>query len=232
MHRQRRLHHELNQANRQIARYMTMTESLAISHERNRMARELHDTLAHTLTSSTVQLQAATTLWETNPTKSRELVERSLTVNRASLDETRRALHDLRAAPLENLGLVLAIRELGEITARRTGSTIEMKLPEQLCVLPEAIEQTAYRVAQEALENVVRHARATHVTVQMGLVCDILSLSVDDNGLGFEAAEINEKQRFGIRGMRERIHALGGTLDVHSRPDVGTRVQFAIQVRE
>lgn len=230
MKQQRQLRRELSAANQQIASFATMTESLTISRERNRMARELHDTLAHTLTASTVQLQAATTLWDSNPGKAHELVERSLNITRNSLDETRRALHDLRASPLENLGLLLAIRELGETTSKRTGSQVDMHLPEQMAHLPETVEQTIYRIVQESLENIVRHAHASCVTIQMSQQRDTISLSIQDDGKGFEVNQIDNTQRYGIRGMRERVKALGGRMELFSQPNLGTQVQFEIQI--
>ncbi len=230
MNQQRRLRAELSTANRQISNFATMMESLTISRERNRMARELHDTLAHTLTASSVQLQAATALWDTDPERARNLVELSLSINRDSLDETRRALQDLRASPLENLGLLQAIRDLGETTAKRAGSAVHMDLPEQVTQIPEPAEQLIYRVVQEALENVVRHAQASSVQVSLSCVADQLSLLIADDGQGFEPDGVDSSRHFGIQGMRERVRAFGGMLELQSWPGIGTEVHLTMQV--
>ena len=109
----------LTRANRQLAHYATTLEQLTISRERNRLARELHDTLAHTLSGVAVQLEAARSLWEGDPDGAKEMMDQSLASTRAGLGEARRAIHALRAAPVEDLGLALAIRELARSAAGR-----------------------------------------------------------------------------------------------------------------
>ena len=168
---QRKQRQELAEANRKLVRYASTLEQLAVSRERNRLARELHDTLAHALSGLAVQLDAIATLWNPIPPRAEAMLDRALSITRIGLDETRRALQSLRAAPLEDLGLVLAIRSLAESVAERNALALELCLPEQVdglggLVAPE-VEQCYYRVAQEALENVARHANASRVSVSL-----------------------------------------------------------------
>jgi signal transduction histidine kinase len=107
----------LQEANTKLARYATTLEQLAVSRERNRMARELHDTLAHTLSGLAVQLEGVKSLWEANPEKSRDMLDGSLEATRSGLTETRKAIQSLRATPLEDLGIILAINELAGVAA-------------------------------------------------------------------------------------------------------------------
>ncbi|MEL7234142.1 MAG: histidine kinase, partial [Chloroflexota bacterium] len=110
---QRQHRRELMEARSKVANYAAMVENLAITRERNRMAREMHDTLAHTLSATSVQLEAVNSLWDADEQKAQSMLQRALGTTRNGLTETRRALQDMRASPLEELGLVLAIKELG-----------------------------------------------------------------------------------------------------------------------
>jgi signal transduction histidine kinase len=227
---QRKQRHELAEARAKVAHYATMVESLAISRERNRMARELHDTLAHTLSAASVQLEAVNSLWDANREKSHTVLQQALDTTRSGLTETRRALQSLRAAPLEDLGLVLALRELAEATEKRTGSNIHLTLPDQLEDLPYEVEQTTYRIAQEALENIARHAQAQNVDIRLTRANGSISLEICDDGVGFDMDKIDFIHHFGLRGMFERVSAMGGELDVESRPNEGTKARLTLGV--
>jgi signal transduction histidine kinase len=171
---QREQRQALAWANAQLTHHATTLEQLATSRERNRVARELHDTLAHTLSGMAVQLEAVKTSWDTDPTHARVMLEQSLAATRSGLTETRRALQALRAAPLQDLGLVLAVRTLAESIAAQTGATLTWRGPDtaqgaaRVENLSPDVEQCVYRVAQESLENVSRHARAKHLTGAVG----------------------------------------------------------------
>jgi signal transduction histidine kinase len=145
---QREQRQALARANAQLTHYATTLEQLATSRERNRLARELHDTLAHTLSGMAVQLEAAKTLWDTDPAQARDMLDQSLTATRSGLIETRRALQALRAAPLEDLGLVLAVCTLAESVAAQTGATLTWQGPDAARVesLSPDVEQCVYRV--------------------------------------------------------------------------------------
>ncbi|MEW5718379.1 MAG: sensor histidine kinase [Chloroflexota bacterium] len=222
VHGQRRQRVALQRANAQLAHYAATLEQLATSRERNRLARELHDTLAHTLSGMAVELEAAKTLWDTDPTRARALVERSLTATRDGLTETRRALHALRAAPLEDLGLILALRALAESIAAQTGAALDWHAPERAENLPSPVEQCVYRVAQEALENIARHASAKRIGVKLARDDNRLTLQISDNGKGFVVDKVDVEKHLGLKGMCERAEMLGGSLQVESQPGRGT----------
>ncbi len=228
---QKRQRRELAEANRQLIRYAVTLEQLAVSRERNRLARELHDTLAHTLSGLAVQLDAIAALWEQMPPRARLMLEHALWITRTGLDETRRALQALRATPLEDMGLPLAIQDLAERTTARTGLGLELALADRLGDLSPEVEQCYYRVAQESLENVVRHANATSVSVSLQREGTQLVLQVSDDGTGFTAESDRERDQLGIRGMRERAELIGGQLDVRSSKGQGTVVRLAYEDR-
>jgi signal transduction histidine kinase len=211
-----------------LAHYSATLEQLAISRERNRLARELHDTLAHTLSSLAVQLEAVRSLWERDPAGARALLDTSLAATRGGLGEARRALQALRAAPLEDLGLPLALRRLAEAAAERAGIALDLRLPERDPELPPDVEQCVYRVAQEALENVVRHAQASQVAVHLEQDGRQVTLLVRDDGQGFDSAQLNGDQRFGLQGMHERARLVGGQLELTSRPGGCTTLRLVV----
>ena len=224
MHAQRAQRRTLAIANQQLRHYAATAEQLAISRERNRLARELHDTLAHTLSAISVQLEAVDSVWEQAPERARDILHKSLASTRSGLTETRRALQSLRAAPLEDLGLTLALRNLAESSASRAGATLELRLPPDIDNLAPDVEQTLYRIAQEALSNIVKHAAATRITLAVGENNGLITLQVQDNGRGFDASQAEQPGHYGLSGMRERAELLGGKLWLESAPGVGTLV--------
>jgi signal transduction histidine kinase len=224
---QRMQRSELAEANRQLVRYAASMEQLAISQERNRLARELHDTLAHALSGLAVQLDAISAIWDEMPPRARAMLEHSLSITRIGLDETRRALQDLRATPLEDMGLVLAVRELAEGAAARSALRLELALAEQIGPVSPEVEQCYYRVAQEALENVTQHASATQVSVSLQQGDGRLVLEVVDDGVGFSRESAPADVQFGIRGMEERAELIGAELEIESQAERGTRLRLS-----
>ncbi len=189
--------------------------------ERNRLAREIHDTLAQGLTAITLQLETADALLDANPESARNAVQKALALTRANLEEARRSVLDLRAASLERRTFCEA---LGDLIAQYG---VEGKLETQFDViggnhpLPVRIESGLYRMTQEALTNVIRHANAQHVRVEFTTMPDQVVLLIEDDGQGFDT-EALAKGRFGLVGLNERARLLGGDLDVCSAPGEGT----------
>lgn len=225
---QREQREALLESNVKLTHYAMTLEQLATSRERNRLARELHDTLAHTLSALAVQLGAVDALWDDTPDEAHALLDQALAATRDGLTETRRALHDLRASPLEDLGIALALRALAESVASRNGLVAEIHVPEQLETFPPAVEQCIYRVAQEALENVSRHAAAKRAVLHLAADANRVTLTVSDDGQGFDPEAVDLEQRLGLRGMRERAEMVGGTLAVESSVGKGTTVSLTI----
>lgn len=226
---QNRQQQSLIQANAELARYAATVEELTISRERNRLARELHDTVAHTLSAATLQLEATQALWDTDAGKAQAALSRATGTIRDGLTETRRALKALRAAPLDDLGFELALRELADTTQQRSGAQVQVSIAGGLAALPGDTEQALYRVAQEALENIVRHANARQVRLELAQRGPALEMVIQDDGVGFDVDQARrDSYRFGLRGIVERIEELGGRAQIESNPNSGTRI--ALQV--
>ncbi|MCB9418189.1 MAG: sensor histidine kinase [Ardenticatenaceae bacterium] len=219
----------LHQANLQLRHYASTLEDLTISRERNRLARELHDTLAHTLSGLAVQLETTQAYWDVEPKTARELLAKSLASTRSGLNETRRALKALRASPIDDLGLLLALQKLAQSAAERGKLSLSLSLPEQIPSLAPDVEQCLYRIAQESLENVVYHANAQTLLVQLTISEEIIRLKVEDDGLGFDMKQHQKTGHYGLAGMRERAQAVGGELAINSHPGQGTRIQLTLK---
>ena len=192
------------------------------------MARELHDTLAHTLSAVAIQLEALDALWDGDPQAARKTLLLSRDLTRSGLVETRRALQALRANPLEDLGLGLALRHLAETTAARAGLQLSLDIPSKLGQLSPFAEQNIYRIAEEALNNTVRHANAHHLTVSLRQNSKQIMLLIADDGLGFDAQPV-QNEHFGLVGMRERAALCHALLQIESAPDKGTCISLILE---
>jgi signal transduction histidine kinase len=217
---------QLAEANARLAQYASTVEQLTISRERNRLARELHDVLAHTLSGVAVELEG---LRATMPRDSKEasaLLDHSLRAIRDGLTETRRALQELRAKPLEDLGLGLAIQTLAESYAIRSDFELELNIDHDFGDTPAKVQQSVYRIAQEALANVADHAQAQHVYLELKRDRGQIQMIIGDNGTGFDPGSFEDENHYGLLGMRERAAMIGGKLTVESQPGQGTQVFF------
>ena len=229
---QRQQRGELAEANRKLVSHAAALEQLATSRERLRLSRELHDTLAHTLSALAVQADAVLTVRETVPPKAGAMLEQMASTARAGLDETRRALRALRASPLEELGLAEALRALAEDCAARGNLMLNLELAETLDTLPPEVEQCFYRIAQEALENALRHAGAQSLGMELEFEERMLTLQLKDDGVGFDMQRQPMKDSLGLQGMRERAEMIGARLQVDSRPSQGTHLVLQWEVNE
>ena len=224
---QKKEHAALEQANRQLAQRAATAAQLAESRERNRMARELHDILAHSITALSLQLQAVGTLLDHDPAEAKTLLREAQATTHTSANEVRRAIRALRATPLEDLGLAQATRELCRTQAERTGAKIDCDVAD-IPALDPLTEQAIYRIAHEALANVEQHAAATEVAVKLATAPSCkLRLFVQDNGVGFDPRK-TPPRHFGLVGMKERAKELGGELLVWSESGRGTRLELEV----
>ena len=228
---QREQRKALTQANLKLGQYAITLEQLGISRERNRLARELHDTLAHTLSGIAVQLEAMKTILEPDQGEAQTMLDQTLLATRNGLTDTRRALKDLRATQLDDLGLSLALQTMARKVADRAGLQLECEIPDALDGISPAAEQAIYRITQEALENVVRHADARKVFIQLGWFNKQLVLVISDDGRGFDSTVLNDSDRLGMKGMQERAAMVGGELKVVSQPHQGTIIRFTLDGR-
>ena len=215
------------------ARLFARSARLGAVEERNRLAREIHDTIAQGLTATTLQLESADALLDagSSPEKAREHLLRALSLTRSNLEEARRSVLDLRAAPLEGRSLSRALRVLVERWEVETGIAARYKSVNGGHPLPPRVEAALYRICQEALTNVARHAEAGHADVRLVATPGQVRLVVEDDGRGFGASNLSE-DRHGLVGMNERARMLGGSLKIRSSPGAGTRIEATVPLEE
>ncbi len=216
----------LEEANRKLQEYAHASERLAVSRERNRIARDMHDTLAHTLSGLAIQLEAVDTIIKPDNTNLKNMIDTARQTIRTGLHETRRTLKALRASPLEDLGLFQAVAQLAKDAGERGNVQIQTELPENTPDWDDNLEENVYRIAQEALENIVRHSHAREALIKLEGSSESLTLYVEDNGRGFNADQPSFDDRYGLWGIKERSAALGGTVQINSRPGKGTQILF------
>lgn len=199
----------------------------AQTEERNRLAREIHDTLAQDLSAVIFQLEAAEALLaqQAEPERVQRSVTAALGLARKGLDEARRSVLDLRAAPLEGRTLPVALAALAAEMETGQGPAVVFETGPAQPPLPPAVEVGLYRIAQEALQNALRHADAARIVILLDILPDRVRLTVQDDGRGFVIApEGSAASRFGLMGMRERARLLGGSFQIESSPGAGTRI--------
>ena len=188
--------------------------------ERRRLRRDLHDSLGSALTSMTFQLDASYNLIDRDPQAARALLKELKIQTQAAIADIRRLVYNLRPPILDEWGLVAAVREqVAQYQLNNVRVTVDA--PESLPPLPAAVEVAAYRIALEALANVIRHANASTCTIHLALCDDILTVEVRDDGGGLPS---NFHAGVGISALRERAAELGGSCVVESRTNGGTRV--------
>ena len=205
----------LREANANLTHYASTLEQLTVSRERNRLARELHDTLAHSLTGISVSLETAKAYFDIDSNKTRDFIDKSLESTHIGVDETRRALKALRSSALEDMGLGLAIQSAAESAAARFNLNLTLDLKNPMPSLSPDVEQTIYRIAQEAIENIVNHSRAKNFSVRLESNSHT-TLIIQDDGIGFDMKSDASSGHFGLIGMRERAELAGGKLKIES----------------
>jgi len=225
---QREQHSQLVDANKKLRKYALTNEKLAQTQERNRLARELHDTLAHTLSSVSVQLEAIKALFDRNPVEAKKMLRQTIENTKDGLTETRRTLFDLRSSELESFGLTQSLRNLGKSTAERGGFKVDFRLDMGMDMLSNELGHCLYRTVQEALENIIKHAGAKKVSINLLFDAGAIKLQIIDDGKGFDVKQLKE-EHLGIRGMRERVEMLGGTFTIDSDPNNGTKVTATLE---
>jgi two-component system NarL family sensor kinase len=213
-------------------RLFAKSTRLGAVQERNRLAREIHDTLAQGLTAIALKLETTDALLDagTDLERIQQTVKQALNLTRANLEEARRSVLDLRAAPLEGRNLVEALTILTQDCEKKTGLAIRFKATGGNRPLSIRLETGLYRVAQEALNNVIQHAQAQTAAVELIITSNQVRLIIEDDGQGFEPAEV-PSDRYGLVGLNERTRLLGGTLRLESSPGTGTRVEVTVPAR-
>ncbi|MBV9258053.1 MAG: sensor histidine kinase, partial [Ktedonobacteraceae bacterium] len=211
---------------------------LATIEERNRLAREIHDTLAQGLAAITLQLEAADALAASRPQRAQAAVQRALSLARSNLEEARRSVMDMRAAPLQGYTLPEALAMLvanGDQASEQSeaGTRIHYVYSPapDFPTLPARIETSLYRIAQEALNNVRNHANARNVEMTLTATDQLIHLVIQDDGCGFDPDIVTQKsgqEHFGLTGINERVKLLNGTICIQSEPGAGTRLDVRV----
>lgn len=214
---------DLQVANRQLADYAAQVEDLTIANERQRMARELHDTLSQGLAGLILQLEAADAhLSKNHPQRAQEIVQQAMERARATLSDARQAIGDLRQESSGVGDLGDSIRHEVEHFTQATGLPCEVEIN-----LPERVSKEIYdpvlRAVSEALANIARHAHASQASVHLAPQNDHLLVEICDDGRGFDP-NAAQPGHYGLLGMRERIRLAGGTLQIQSNSQNGTQL--------
>jgi signal transduction histidine kinase len=179
-----------------------------------------------------VQLETVKAYWEIDPVAAQALLDSALSATRSGLHETRRALDNLRARPLDDVGLQIALCDMIEAVTVLANVQLELRLPDQLPVLDAATEQTIYRIAQEALANITHHAGAKHLSVVITCSDTQLAIRILDDGRGFDMQDRCRPGHHGLAGMAERAALIGGRLAITSAPGAGTLVELTLTLDE
>lgn len=208
------------------ARLFEEAKEKAILEERQRLARELHDSVSQALYGIALGARTSRTLLDRNPAEAAEPLDYVLSLAEAGLAEMRALIFELRPETLETEGLVAALTKQIDSARARHGLEVQAEWCDEPD-LPYEVKEAVYRIAQEALNNIVKHARARRVEVRLSGCKDEVVLEVRDDGVGF-ASEDSFPGHLGLRSMRERAARLGGMLQVESVPSQGTRIRVRI----
>jgi signal transduction histidine kinase len=209
--RAEQLMEELERANVQLAAFATQAEELAMTQERNRLAREIHDNLGHTLTTVNVQIEAAKVIMDSKPDRALDAMNKAQELTQKGLKRVRESVAALRESPVSNRSLSEAIASLIK-EAQSSGIVTEFKINGEPQALEHKVALALYRATQEGLTNVRRHARASRVDILLDFQPSEVRLEVKDNGVGAEETSGG----FGLLGIRERMQLLGGKIEISS----------------
>jgi NarL family two-component system sensor histidine kinase YdfH len=219
--------HELEVANQQLTEYAAQLEDLTLANERQRMARELHDTLAQGLAGLVLQLEAIDShLSRGNPAKAQAITQQAMDRARLTLADARLAIDDLRSGKMPDIDLETAVREETDRFTAASGIPCELsiRLPASL---PDDVRENALRVVSEALTNIARHAQARYVAIALRPIDQVLNVEVHDDGVGFDPVQIGAGH-YGLIGLRERAHLIGGMLHLESAQGRGTTLRVCL----
>ena len=219
---------QLEAANHQLAEYASQAEELAVTQERNRLAREIHDNLGHYLTIVNVQIEAAKVIYESDPARALDALNKAQDLAKKGLTSVRESVAALRVSPVENRPIEEAITELIE-ESQATGIETVFKVVGARKPVESKSALVLYRIVQEGLTNIRKHANASHVDVELDFSRpDIIRLTLRDNGSG--AADTSGG--FGLIGLRERVQLLGGEFKIQTQPEQGFEIDVTLPLAE
>ena len=203
-----RLNSQLQAANRTPEEYAEEQVRMTETRERNRLAREIHDTLGHSLTGIITGIEACIMLMDIAPEATKEQLRAIAEVARGGITDVRHSVNALRPDALENLELRRALEKLVEKSERSTGVKVDFTFPEDLQMLDQDEEDVLYRIVQESITNAIRHGHASQIRIEITRSGNDLKIHIEDNGVGCD--EIHSG--FGLHHMQERIDMLKGSL--------------------
>jgi signal transduction histidine kinase len=215
----------------QMAIIRTKLRSSAVLEERNRIAREIHDTLEQELAGITMQLDLAVDCLQQAPRVAQQALETARNMSRHSMVEARRSVWDLRCQLLEDGNLISALAQIVEPLVPGEHVKVDVKIQGIPVRLPGPVEMNLLRIGQEAVANAVKHGRAQRVSIELLYAPIFVRLTVCDDGQGFTATQAPPTGHFGLLDMRERAQSMGSQLNVESEPGRGTRVWVEVRVR-
>jgi NarL family two-component system sensor histidine kinase LiaS len=201
---------------------------LAQIEERNRMARDLHDSVKQQAFAASAQIGAARKVFAQNSNKAFENIEEAERLTNALRKELTNMIQELRSPALEGKGLATAIKDYSHNWSRQNETEVEIRIQGERS-LPLDIEQTVFRIVQEALANVARHSNADKVEIELVYTSKELTCMIRDNGRGFDSTQV--LPGFGIRSMRERVKTLGSQLNLESAVGEGTVITLALKLK-
>jgi signal transduction histidine kinase len=212
------------------ARLYEQTREYAVVEERNRLARELHDSVTQSLFSVTLLSEAALNLLDRDASKARERLERANELAQGALAEMRALIFQLRPLTLQEEGLLSALKKHLNAVHSRDGRVVELQVTGSARRLAAPTEDASFRIIQEGVNNVIKHARSERARVELDFDTDCLRVSVIDTGVGFDPAAPQPNGKLGMTSMRERAESVGGRLIVQSAPGQGTRVSAELPI--
>jgi signal transduction histidine kinase len=219
---------ELQDAHRQLQLYTAQAEELAVLEDRNRLARNLHDSVSQTIFSMRLTAEAARLLLERDKAQAVQQLARLQELSESALAAMRALIHELRPTAISEQGLIPALRRLLALLERQHGLSTTFNVTGEPDLSDEQAEQI-YRIVQEGLNNVVKHARTDRATVTARFEKFRLLLQIEDRGRGLAPERIETNtESIGLSSMRERVESLGGTLKIDSSPDHGTRITVEV----
>jgi len=221
---------ELQATQKELEAARQRDAELAALRERERLARDLHDSLGHALVALSVQLEAVQRLYRVDPEQASAQVDELKAFTRRSMADLRRSLDGLRAPGLGDRKLREALQTFCAETRQRLGIHVGCQISEEADGLPPAVAEAIWRVTQEALTNTEKHTRARHVTVALQIQNGAAVLRVGDDGPGLPPDAERQPGHYGLRGMRERVEGLGGTLTLNSNGGGGTQVEARLPI--
>jgi signal transduction histidine kinase len=229
-------HAELEDAHHQLAESAVQEQELAVLRERTRFAREMHDTLGHALVLLSVKLEAAQRLRNRDSERCGRELEEMKEIVRSSMHELRISIANLRSPTLEKEPAYRALCRQAREISRRTGWHVTYELGSDIEGLPEEVEEILWKVGQEALVNIEKHAQAENVTLHIQCVDGNVILRILDDGCGIPQAlcesMTSPKNHYGINGMVERVANLNGKLTLQPAPERGTLVEVCLPLIE